>query len=339
MWINRILVFLAVGALSLAGCASTPTTPEAESSAAPAVVKTVAKEDDSAKRMEEGEQDDWMPADKPPTDGVVVDVLKGDELVLEDGWVVRLAAIDVPTADYGKRSGDFYGKAAIDFVKKKSLNGKVKLEYDREQLDSYDRAIAYVHLADGTFLNEALIAGGYALSACFPPNTKHCDDFAKAQHQAVQGRLGIWDFNPDDWPKAGPADNLMTGVRVRNVIDGDTIQLEDGTVVRYIGIDAPESEASWREGNFGNAAFKANQALVEGQTISLEYDVEFSDPRGRELAYVYVEKGGKRVMVNEELVRQGVAWVAVFPPNVRHVRRLFESQEQAYRDGVGIWTR
>lgn len=274
-----------------------------------------------------------------PVEGKVVDVLKGDELVLDNGWVIRLIGIDVPTADYGKREGQFYGKAAIDFVRGRALGATIRLEYDKEQVDRYGRALAYVTLPDGRLLNEALVAEGMAVVACFPPNTGRCDQFARAQSSALAERRGLWDFNPADWPQAGRSDNLVEGVRVRSVLDGDTIQLEDGTVVRYIGIDAPESEEVWKPGSFGYDAFEANRRLVEGRLVDVEYDVEFSDPRGRELAWIWVNDGGVRKLVNAEMVKTGYAWVAVFPPNLRHVRTLFEAQEDAWSAGAGMWKR
>lgn len=274
-----------------------------------------------------------------PTDGKVVDILKGDEIVLDNGWVVRLIGIDVPTADYGKREGNFYGKAAIDLARSRALGAAVTLEYDKLRTDRYDRALAYVRLADGTLLNEVLVREGLAVVACFPPNTSRCPEFAKAQADALAGRRGLWDFNPADWPQAGRSDNMVEGVRVRSVLDGDTVQLEDGTVVRLIGIDAPESEEVWKPGAFGYDAFETSRRLVEGKLVDIEYDVEFSDPRGRELAWLWVGAGADRKLVNAEIVRSGHAWVAVFPPNIRHIRTLFEAQQAAVESGAGIWKR
>jgi len=93
--------------------------------------------------------------------------------------------------------------------------------------------------------------------------------------------------------------------KVGRVVDGDTIELTDGRLVRYIGIDAPEvrrrarpGDREWRTGGgnrwvedpqpFGHAATEANRALVEGKRVRLEYDVQTRDRFGRLLAYVYV---------------------------------------------------
>ena len=70
--------------------------------------------------------------------------------------------------------------------------------------------------------------------------------------------------------------------RVAQVIDGDTIVIEGGYHVRYIGIDAPKrDEPLYRE------AKEANRALVEGKTVRLERDVSDRDRYGRLLRHVY----------------------------------------------------
>lgn len=127
---------------------------------------------------------------------------------------------------------------------------------------------------------------------------------------------------------------------VRRVIDGDTVEIGDGRLVRYIGIDTPELRR--HEGDrwvfdpepFGEAARDANAKLVEGKTVRLEYDVETHDRYGRLLAYVYMDG----TMVNAALVAGGYAQLLTIPPNVRHVeefRRLVNEARDAKR---GLWS-
>jgi micrococcal nuclease len=140
-------------------------------------------------------------------------------------------------------------------------------------------------------------------------------------------------------------------VRVARVIDGDTVRLEDGRLVRYIGIDTPESRrrvgGKWvRDPEpFSRAATDANRRLVEGRPVRLESDVEPRDKYGRILAYVYVELpegtpgGAREVMVNEELLREGVAQLLTIPPNVRYVERLRSAAAEAREQRRGLWGR
>ncbi len=125
--------------------------------------------------------------------------------------------------------------------------------------------------------------------------------------------------------------------RVLRVIDGDTIQVRIGNVVelvRYIGINTPEIHHPTRGREpYGEAAAAANRALVEGQTVTLAFDAQPRDRYFRLLAYVWV---GDR-LVNAELVKQGYAEAATFPPNVRYAE-YFRQLERVAREGrQGLW--
>ena len=121
---------------------------------------------------------------------------------------------------------------------------------------------------------------------------------------------------------------------VARVVDGDTIELQDGRKVRYIGIDTPETKHPTKpSGCYGQQASDFNQQLVVGQTVSLEKDVSDTDRYGRLLRYVYLGD----TMVNQLLVREGYARVSTYPPDVKY-QSLFQ-QEEAYArtNGLGLW--
>ncbi len=126
---------------------------------------------------------------------------------------------------------------------------------------------------------------------------------------------------------------------VKKVIDGDTIELSDGSRVRYIGIDTPEVRkregAGWKYAPepYALKAKAINSELVAGRKVKLEFDREKQDKYSRLLAYVYVD--GK--MVNAELLRQGCASVYMIPPNTKHLALLAAAQEEAKRAKRGIW--
>jgi micrococcal nuclease len=75
--------------------------------------------------------------------------------------------------------------------------------------------------------------------------------------------------------------------------------------------------------------------MVEGQTVRLEFDVQTRDRFGRLLAYVYVGN----LMVNAELVRQGYAQAAAYPPNVRYQELFLQLQREAREAKRGLWGR
>lgn len=115
---------------------------------------------------------------------------------------------------------------------------------------------------------------------------------------------------------------------VFRVIDGDTIVLEGGRRVRYIGIDTPE------EGRpYYLEAKEENKRLVEGKRVRLEYDVEKEDKYARLLAYVYVGD----IFVNSELVKNGYAMVFTFPPNVKYAKKFLALQQEVRTAKRGLW--
>lgn len=129
----------------------------------------------------------------------------------------------------------------------------------------------------------------------------------------------------------------MVAAQVVKVVDGDTITVRlngQELRVRYILVDTPETKHPSRPVEpFGPEAAAANEELVGGKTVFLEKDVSETDQHGRLLRYVYVDD----LMVNEELLRQGLARVSTFPPDVKYVDRFLEVQAEAQAAGVGIW--
>lgn len=122
--------------------------------------------------------------------------------------------------------------------------------------------------------------------------------------------------------------------RVTYIVDGDTIDVEllstgETKRVRYIGMDTPE-----RGDFYFREATDANAALVEGQTVILIKDVSETDRFGRLLRYIYLQDG---TFVNAELVRQGYALPATFPPDVAFQDLCLELQAQARESGVRLW--
>jgi len=122
-------------------------------------------------------------------------------------------------------------------------------------------------------------------------------------------------------------------VAVIKVIDGDTIVIEGGYRVRYIGIDTPEIRP--REEAYAIEAWQVNRRLVEGKRVRLEEDVSETDRYSRLLRYVYVDG----VFVNAELVRMGLARARSYPPDTKYQSLLEKMEEEARRAGRGIWGR
>ena len=105
--------------------------------------------------------------------------------------------------------------------------------------------------------------------------------------------------------------------------------------VKYILVDAPELDLPGVGSEpFGAEALEFNRRLVEGQTVTLEKDVSETDSAGRLLRYVYLGD----LMVNEELLREGLARVELTPPDLKYGARLQEVERNAQAANIGIWS-
>ena len=126
----------------------------------------------------------------------VARVVDGDTFRIDVGGgredVVRMLGIDTPETVKPNAPVEPYGKEASAYAKR-LLDGRTAcLELDVEARDKYDRLLAYVYLEDGTFVNETMIAGGYAQVLTIPPNVRHAERFLALQREARDAGRGLW---------------------------------------------------------------------------------------------------------------------------------------------------
>lgn len=128
---------------------------------------------------------------------------------------------------------------------------------------------------------------------------------------------------------------------VSKVVDGDTIKLESGETIRYIGIDTPETKHPNKPVQcFGREASTKNIELVEGKTILMERDISETDRYGRLLRYIYLpnpEATDEAIFVNEYLIEQGYAHLLTYPPDVKYDSLLRDAETRAREENKGLW--
>ena len=138
---------------------------------------------------------------------------------------------------------------------------------------------------------------------------------------------------------------------VTAVHDGDTLTLSDGRVIRLIGVDTPEAhpcEKLYRDASAtglspesimerGRRAGDVVRRLAHRRCVRLQYDWRniwswHKGPHGRTLAYVYLldQVGRKALMLNEEVLRRGLATTT---GHSHRYRRRFEKLDQ--EDWIG----
>ena len=118
---------------------------------------------------------------------------------------------------------------------------------------------------------------------------------------------------------------------VLDVIDGDTIRIgsqAEPEIVRLLGINSPErGECQAAE------ASAVLRQLVAGREVRLVPEVSERDSHGRLLRFVF----SGRDLINETMVRAGLAIAFAVPPDVSAAELLLRAEEAAERAQVGIW--
>lgn len=133
-----------------------------------------------------------------------------------------------------------------------------------------------------------------------------------------------------------PPDHVDERGVVAQVIDGDTVRLADGRMIRFIGINAPELAHDGRpEEPFARAASQAVLDLLPpGATVGLRYGSERFDRYHRTLAHIYTAAG---VSVEARLLAQGLAAYIVVPPNVAQWQCYRATEAEARAANKGAW--
>jgi len=126
--------------------------------------------------------------------------------------------------------------------------------------------------------------------------------------------------------------------KVKSVIDGDTIILENNVKVRYIGIDSPEILKDKNGKEIGQECFAResldeNKKLVEGKIVRLEKDVSEKDKYSRLLRYVYIND----LFVNDYLLINGFASRMIIKPDTRNAALFSRSEKKAKEKRLGLW--
>ena len=145
---------------------------------------------------------------------------------------------------------------------------------------------------------------------------------------------GVLNENGQPQPIQPPDTSSTRLVKVTRVVDGDTIEIEGGEKVRYIGIDTPETVDPRKPVQcFGVEASKKNKEMVEGKMVRLEKDITHKDKYNRLLRYIWLDN----VSINLELIKQGFAYSYSYPPDIKYQDQFLKAQQEAREAKRGLW--
>jgi len=157
------------------------------------------------------------------------------------------------------------------------------------------------------------------------------------RHQDAQGNISFSDTPSKSSTRVEPiVKTYRYKHKVKRVYDGDTIILENGDRVRLLGINTPEIESRYRQGEDGGlTAKKWLQTQLKEGVVFLEYDQLKHDKYKRSLAHLFLENGEH---LNKSMVNLGLATLSIIPPNTRYSDVLKKAEIEAQKKALGIWS-
>lgn len=126
-----------------------------------------------------------------------------------------------------------------------------------------------------------------------------------------------------------------------NVIDGDTITLDDGREIRLVGIQAPKiplGRDGFKAWPLAEAAKKEMEKLSIGKSVTIYTGETPIDRHGRTLGHVMVNDN-TNAWLQGEMLRRGLARVYTFNDNRALANEMLEIEKTARQNNIGIWAK
>jgi endonuclease YncB( thermonuclease family) len=136
--------------------------------------------------------------------------------------------------------------------------------------------------------------------------------------------------------------DLAERAQVVEVVDGDTVLLDDGRHVRLVGIQSPKlplGRPGFETWPLAEEAKSALSALTLGRDVGLGYGGRRTDRHGRALAHLYLLNGAGEpgLWVQGALLEAGMARVYSFADNRSLIGEMLDRERQARTLSRGIW--
>ncbi len=152
---------------------------------------------DGPERAEEQDERAEAPSGATGGDGsgesgvLVTDVIDGDTVELEAVGRSRLIGVNTP------EEGECYETAAKEYMERTVLGKRVRVAYQQERQDRYDRALVDIFKND-RLIGLELARLGYAEELTIAPNDRYAPRIRRAVARAESVQRGRWESCEDD---------------------------------------------------------------------------------------------------------------------------------------------
>ncbi|MCW4043110.1 MAG: lamin tail domain-containing protein [Candidatus Bathyarchaeota archaeon] len=183
---------------------------------------------------------------------IVVEIIDGDTIILENGSKIRLIGINAPEKGY------LYYIKAKESVKSLILFQNIRLESDMEERDDYNRLLRYVFV-DDIFVNLWLVEEGYA-HVFMESGLKYENQLNEAETNARLQELGIWE-------KSRYSGHIILLKLNYNAEGNDDENLNDEYVILQNIGDAPLNMTGWTIKDEGSNIFTFPEYMLPADEV------------------------------------------------------------------------
>lgn len=155
---------------------------------------------------------------------LVVEIIDGDTLILENKMEVRLVGLQSPKIALGRKGYKEWplGYAAKEALSELTLNKKVTLYYGGRKMDRYGRLLAHLFMEDGTWIQGEMLKRGMARVYSFADNRSIISDMLEIEKNALNEKRGIWNL---DYYKIKPQEISGKYTNSFQIISGKIVEV------------------------------------------------------------------------------------------------------------------
>lgn len=123
--------------------------------------------------------------------------------------------------------------------------------------------------------------------------------------------------------------------RVKYVIDGDTLVLDSGVTVRFVGINTPElGHGKFKDEPLASEAKHFVEQKLEQKEVLLRTGVDNKDRYGRLLAHVITKDG---LNIQSALLERGLGFAVAVGDNLSLLDHYLRAEQLARDKKIGVW--
>ncbi|MDQ6989910.1 MAG: thermonuclease family protein [Mariprofundaceae bacterium] len=198
----------------------------------------------------------WVSQDRWVT---VKRVIDGDTFVTRKGEKVRLLGMNTPETRHRSSPAQPFGKQAKIALTTLIANQQVRLTFDREKQDKYQRTLAHVYLRGGLWVNAEMLRLGLAHVYTFTPNIAAAKKLLHVEQQAIAENKGMWGHKR--WKTLTPKQLKTSMLGQFRLLRGKVEKVDKKGWKFYIGKLAVSIPRKYRKG------FKARDKVRRGDMV------------------------------------------------------------------------